>query len=256
MEKFPSHIFDKLGWYVYGLQDPRNGRIFYIGKGKENRVFSHANSLLSKAEAKPSDKLELIKEITREGYEVKSLILRHAIPSEAEAYRVESVLIDFCSYLDSQSRKPIFGLTNMVQGHSYKDLGIMTAENVKMIYHAPKCPPISEKAIMLKIPVLWTPSMTPAEVYEAARGWWVIGKKREEAEIALAINNGIVRGVYGIKSWRPRVKGDRDWTRDEKPNSRWGFDGVDLSKSSTYNNTSVTHLFLKSSQNPLKYINF
>lgn len=255
MEKFPSHIFEKLGWYVYALQDPRNRRIFYIGKGKENRVFSHANSLLSKAETNPSDKLDLIKEIIDEGYEVNSLILRHAIQSEAEAYRIESVLIDFCGYLDSQTKKPIFDLTNIVKGHSYKDLGIMSAENVKMIYHAPKCPPIREKAVMLKIPVLWTPSMSPSDLYEATRGWWKIGKNREQAEIALAVNNGIVRGVYQIKSWRPRVKGDRDWNKDEKPNSRWGFEGTDTSKTSHYTNTSVAHLFAKSSQNPVKYIN-
>ena len=30
-------------FYVYGLIDPRNNSIFYIGKGKDKRVFNHSN---------------------------------------------------------------------------------------------------------------------------------------------------------------------------------------------------------------------
>ena len=32
---------EEIGSYVYALVDPNNKEIFYIGKGKENRVFQH-----------------------------------------------------------------------------------------------------------------------------------------------------------------------------------------------------------------------
>lgn len=41
LQEFPSEVFDKLGYYVYRLIDPRNGDTFYVGKGQRNRVFDH-----------------------------------------------------------------------------------------------------------------------------------------------------------------------------------------------------------------------
>lgn len=37
IKEFSQEIIEQLGYYVYGLIDPRNGRYFCIGKG--NRVF-------------------------------------------------------------------------------------------------------------------------------------------------------------------------------------------------------------------------
>ncbi len=39
---FNSAVAEHLRWYVYALRNPLDGRIFYIGKGKGNRVFQHA----------------------------------------------------------------------------------------------------------------------------------------------------------------------------------------------------------------------
>ena len=41
VKQFSSEVITKLGYYVYLLSDPSNGEIFYVGKGKGNRVFSH-----------------------------------------------------------------------------------------------------------------------------------------------------------------------------------------------------------------------
>ena len=41
MKAFSSEVINKLGYYVYLISDPTNGEIFYVGKGKGNRVFSH-----------------------------------------------------------------------------------------------------------------------------------------------------------------------------------------------------------------------
>lgn len=45
IDKFSSEVCDKLGYYVYGLIDPRNGRYFYIGKGQGNRIFQHIKGI-------------------------------------------------------------------------------------------------------------------------------------------------------------------------------------------------------------------
>ncbi len=38
----------KIGWYVYTLRDPRNNRVFYVGKGVENRWFDHIKEARAK----------------------------------------------------------------------------------------------------------------------------------------------------------------------------------------------------------------
>ena len=40
MNKFSNKSIEELGFYVYSLVDPRDGKIFYIGKGCGNRVSS------------------------------------------------------------------------------------------------------------------------------------------------------------------------------------------------------------------------
>lgn len=38
---FNPEVCEELEYYVYRLVDPRNGQTFYVGKGKNNRVFAH-----------------------------------------------------------------------------------------------------------------------------------------------------------------------------------------------------------------------
>lgn len=45
MPRFSEEVCERLGNYVYRLIDPRNGETFYVGKGRNNRVFDHAEGL-------------------------------------------------------------------------------------------------------------------------------------------------------------------------------------------------------------------
>ncbi len=42
-EQFSQKTQEELKYYVYTLIDPRDNKIFYVGKGKGNRVFYHIN---------------------------------------------------------------------------------------------------------------------------------------------------------------------------------------------------------------------
>ena len=66
MKKFSSEVINKLKFYVYLISDPISKEIFYVGKGKENRVFDHF---------KPSgdnEKANKINEITSKGLDPKN----------------------------------------------------------------------------------------------------------------------------------------------------------------------------------------
>lgn len=49
MNGFSEKVKQKLGYYVYALADPRDNKIFYIGKGINNRIFNtKKNSITQK----------------------------------------------------------------------------------------------------------------------------------------------------------------------------------------------------------------
>ena len=41
MNQFPKNVIENLKNYVYIYSDPITEKIFYVGKGKGNRVFDH-----------------------------------------------------------------------------------------------------------------------------------------------------------------------------------------------------------------------
>ena len=93
--EFKQTVIEALQYYVYCLVDPRDNKIFYVGKGYGNRVFNHAADSLN--ENLDSLKLNTIRDICKEGLEVGYYIIRHGL-SENEAYIVESALIDVLTY--------------------------------------------------------------------------------------------------------------------------------------------------------------
>ena len=68
-------------FYVYGLIDPRENTIFYIGKGKGKRMFQH---LTEKEEVNSNtEKLKIIQEIKYAGLEVDFLIIGENLTEES-----------------------------------------------------------------------------------------------------------------------------------------------------------------------------
>ena len=61
--EFKQSVIEALQFYVYCLVDPRDNKIFYVGKGKGNRVFQHAMNALD--ESADSLKLNTIRDIIK-----------------------------------------------------------------------------------------------------------------------------------------------------------------------------------------------
>lgn len=248
-EQFSPIVQENLGWYVYALADPRDGRLFYIGKGKGNRVFAHAADATG-GDAE-TEKLTLIREILASGNTVETLILRHAIPNEKQAYLVESVLIDFATMLVDRNMDLRTGLTNIASGHNSEFLGIMSTSDVIGLYNAKPAPKFKEKGILFRIPQRWSLAMPAADLYESTHGWWVLGERRTEAKYAFAVSKGVIREIYRINSWRKRTEGDRGYEEGER--ARWGFDGEVATEMEHFKHTSVAHLFKKGNASPAMY---
>ena len=244
---FSDYVIEQLKSYVYLLIDPRNGddQIFYVGKGHGNRVFAHAQDALDDQESE-SDKLDRIREIHAAGHEVRHELLRFGL-ADRTALEIEAAAIQLLG-LD--------GLTNAVEGHHKWERGRMTTDVAVSRFEAPQAPDIAERAILFRIPRLWSPVMSPHELYESTRGWWRIGPRRRNADFAFAVSQGIIREVYEIHRWQQPEPGDRGWEQDiGKPHKRWGFRGEVARELAHYRNTSVRHLFKKGNSSPFKYVN-
>ena len=230
MKQFSQAVCEKIGYYVYVLKDPRNSEIFYIGKGKGNRVFQHVACALETED--DSDKLNLIREILNEGKNVEYYILRHGLATEKDALEIESACIDLIG-LDN--------LTNEIKGHNSWESGMKTADEIVQHYDA-KAITITEPTIIININKLYKRFMKDNELYNTTRSSWKLGSKKNEAKYVIAAYRGLVREVYKINSWN-------------QVGDRWEFTGEVAKKEvrDKYLNQSLENYTKKGSQNPIKY---
>ena len=199
---FSQKTIESLAYYVYALVDPRDNRIFYIGKGKGNRVFQHAKDSLNENDT--SLKLDIIRSIQREGKQVGLFILRHNLTEEV-AFIVESTLIDLLTYGKFNKTNQ---LANIVAVHHQWDEGIKDVDEIDRIYNCPKIE-INYGDTLLLVSLNKSFDQAKAngvyrriDVYESTRKYWKIGKNcPQEIKYVLGVYKGIVRCVIEVKSW-------------------------------------------------------
>lgn len=231
--KLSQSTIEKLGYYIYLLIDKKSGQVFYVGKGKGNRINCHFKDALDK-ETKRSEK---IKKILALKLDVKKTILRHDL-SEKEAFAVESALIDYIG---------IDNLANIVKGHNQKN-GIADLEELKIRYEAEDAIFGYDSVVLININRRYRQGMTQEEIYEATRGnWRVDTEKIKEIKIVCAVSQGIIRGVFEQQSWAKVTK-----TKDK---GRSYFSGkiAENNLLNKYLNKSVKKYWPIGSQNPIKY---
>lgn len=235
--KLPDEAADTLKSYVYVYIDPRDGHAFYVGKGKGNRLFSHLD------DQSESEKVRRIAELRAARLEPRIDLLRYGLTDD-QAALIEAAAIDLIG------RPP---LTNIMAGHHASSFGRITSrEVITMLTAQPIL--VREPALLITINQLYRSDMSPLELYEATRGFWVIGPRRERVELALAVYQGIVREVYRIRGWHPAGTLAYE-TRDAVPyggGGRWEFDGeIAEDVRDDYIDRSVG----KGGQNPIRYVN-
>jgi len=232
---FSQSVKEQLKFYVYFLRDPRNGRVFYVGKGQGNRIFNHVDCALETEYS--SDKIDVIKSIVSDGFQVEHFVLRHGL-EESSAFEVEAAMIDFVG---------ISNLSNLQGGHYSSDFGIKSTEEIIAMYSSSELD-TDESILLININRLYHRDITESELYDATRKAWVIGNRRCKAKYAIATYRGLTREVYEIDSWYPiEVNGK----------TRWGFHGRLASDEirSRLRYKSISSYFLKGAANPIKYVN-
>ncbi|AEP29380.1 LEM-3-like GIY-YIG domain-containing protein [Brumicola nitratireducens] len=232
---FSQLVIEKIGYYVYLLQDPRDNTVFYVGKGFGNRVFQHQKG--ETIGARESDKISKIDEIKTQGYSVKHQIIRHGL-SEEVAFEIEASLIDFIGMKN---------LLNLQSGHYSSDFGIKSSDEIMALYEAE---PLNTELPVLLININrgYRRDMTVDDIYQATRMSWVLGKRKNNAKYAISTYRGLTREVFEINDW---------FSNDVDGKPRWGFNGQ-IAKEVIRNelrHKDISDLFRRGAANPVKYVN-
>lgn len=237
---FSQSICAHLKFYVYRLIDPRNGETFYVGKGKGNRVFMHVKGELGAEADFLNEKMQRIREIRVDGFEVAHVIHRHGM-DEQTAFEVEAALID--AYPQAN---------NLVSGRASDERGIMHSKQIIERYEAKEAV-FKHKAILININRSATDR---GNIYEAVRYAWKLDpKKAKRADVILAVMQGLIVGVFIADEWFKATVENFPATSSDRP-GRWGFVGRDARK-------EIANLYLRhqipeemrkqGAANPIKY---
>lgn len=232
----------ELGWYVYAYVNPLDDRVFYVGKGRGSRVLQH----LVRPGRGP--KAAMMRAIRRAGFKPRLEILAHGLPDAESALRIEAAVIDAVG---------LKGLVNQIRGWHAARTGRIPLTELMAMYDKRKVA-VKVPAVLIRVNRLYRPGMTAAELYDATRGVWVVGRRQgAAARFAFAVFEGIVREVYEIAAWLPA--GSTFMTRSvqgERIRGRWEFVGRVASDRirQRYVDRYVGHLFRPGDQNPIRYV--
>lgn len=219
LDKFSAEVCKAIGYYVYRLVDPRDGCTFYVGKGKDNRVFQHVKQTLKFKQPKSDEefqeneisaKYQQIQEIHNAGLEVISIIHRRGIKDAKVAYEVEGALID--AYV---------GLTNIQNGHGNSDYGCSNVIEVQNRYMAEEA--ILEAGRFVIIKIRNEMIAERGSVYEAVRREWRVDIDRVNGRDVIACVQGVIKGVFCNCKWQrsKEVEGRFFFVGTQVENKMW-----------------------------------
>jgi uncharacterized protein len=240
--RIPPDVAKKLGWYVYLYIDPISNEIFYVGKGKDQRVYSHLSN------AEETRKVKRIAKIRKAGEEPIIDILVHGLQDEKTALKVEAAIIDLFS---------LEVLTNEVRGHESIEYG---RENLDALIsrYLKKEIEIVEPSILIKISLDYSDKLDPIKLYDRTRSSWIVGDKRAKAEYAFAVSDSIILEVYAISAWLKDMSTFNTVEPETKvlDSRRWEFVGrlAPEKMRQKYRYRSVANYFPKGAVNPIQYV--
>lgn len=197
----PEDAWNKLGQHVYILRDPRDGKVFYVGKGGglidktgNNRVCQHfTEAAFSTVQ---NSKINRIRDIWQSGERVDWFIIRHNLTNTNEALEIEAALID--AFEVSQN-----GTTyNLQRGHNSADRGLLSPDDV-LKYGATKVSPCKPFSRVFIFPISSARSRG-IQPYPATKEAWAMGGQycnKQEGDLAVGINCGVSEGVFEIEKF-------------------------------------------------------
>lgn len=255
---FSETVCEKIGNYVYRLIDIRNGETFYVGKGKGNRVFQHANEELKLTKTLDDEdlllddseslKLDRIRQIRKSGLEVQHIIHRHGI-SDDSIFEVEAALIDAYA-----------GLTNISRGHYSSDRGPMDSKEIEQKYNLPELEESPKHKLLLINVNNFSNESSRSTLLDQVRFAWRISKpKAEKAEFVLAVVRGVVKGAFVADTWLPASAENFPTFNTSTVNkSRFGFNGSEAPKDiqDLYvgkHGKRIVNKEMRHVQNPIRY---
>jgi uncharacterized protein len=108
---------------------------------------------------------------------------------------------------------------------------------------------IVEPAMLVKVDRRFRPDMSADELYEITRGDWLIEVRRNKAQYAFCVYQGIVQQVYEIQRWSLIQPS----TQEADAMYRWRFSGAVAQDLQKYVGRNVEK-YVKT-QNPIRYVN-
>tara|TARA_B100000795_G_scaffold249422_1_gene216944 strand:+ start:366 stop:1088 length:723 start_codon:yes stop_codon:yes gene_type:complete len=233
-------ILKAMECYVYILSDPSDNEIFYVGKGRGNRVFSHLT------DQSDNPKTRKIKEIRAKGLEPKIEFLVHGVDDHT-AKKIEAAIID----LIGKNK-----LTNKVRGYESSYFGRMDVDQIRSRYESQRAD-ITENVLLIKLTDSFSYNMSPMDLYDYTRGIWIVAKhRRETVTHVFAVYDGIIQETYNVVSWFRA--GTTFTNRVDIPawqiTDRWEFVGSTCEEMrEKYRYKSAAHYWPANAQNPVRY---
>lgn len=221
MKRFKKGVSERLKYYVYRLVDPRNGHTFYVGKGKDDRVFHHVTGALKARDKRKREslKLEYIQDIHLAGLEPIHVIHRHNM-DEKTAIQVEAAVMD-----------AFMTLTNIAAGQGSKKYGPANVDQLNEQYASEFIPTDSESPVVVIKITKRGLSRHNNRVYDTVRSSWVMSERRAKTvnavpHLVLAVLNGRCVGVFSVPA--------NAWVESSRPTSgrkqRYEFSGSPANK--------------------------
>jgi hypothetical protein len=241
-EGFAPGIGDKLRSYVYLLVDPRTGRAFFAGRGRNDRCFRHIQAARTTAltgetptgelatratdltgepaiaEAAIGGRtfpvLERIREIEATGRSVRIDILRYGLDAD-EARLTEAVARDALG-LGTASNDRADRSDAARADHTVASTGTRQAlpaqrteaTRLNTLLAKPAKIKRNHRVVLLRLGKSFGPGSSDAELDEAVRSGWKIGRRwidpqsRRSPHWAFVVVDDVVRAVYRIDGWK------------------------------------------------------
>jgi len=211
-DKIDSQIQEKLGLYVYALRDPRDRKIFYVGKAGGNGEgnsrpldhFAEARKAIKDPTSIRSAKIQRIIEIWSMEEDVEWIIVRRSLRNPEEAHNVEAALIDVLEI------SPNGSTLNDQAGHGAASHGPLSRDELEALNAEDVSPKHNNISRVFIFPIHVTLKTTET-AEDATKGSWRIGqafRRVQNDDLAVGVSNKISKGVFAINGWEKTNQGD------------------------------------------------